>query len=172
MEISHPFPAQAEATFAAWDRRFAAYKFRSRRVVEWCASDAGPLRLLEAHTFSRLARTLRAREAHVALWRPKLPACAARTLADLLCGDAPTIETLALAEHFLLASLLHRLLAGALALPGARVTSFCRRFQAFAADYARKRPRVDAHRLLAKNRTTLSKRACARVLRCGHHHAY
>ena len=153
-------------------RKFAAWKFRSRLLVEWCAAADGPFELLERHTAARAARVLARRATRQRVVRAALPVRPAVAVADFLCGDARAIEVRVFAEHFLLGSFLHRKLASALGLLGARVTTFCTRLSAFASTYVAARPRVDFDGVLAKNKTTLSKRACAAVLRCDKRHRY
>ena len=152
--------------------KFAAWKFRSRLLVEWCAAADGPFELLERHTAARAARVLARRATRQRVVRAALPVRPAVAVADFLCGDARAIEVRVFAEHFLLGSFLHRKLASALGLLGARVTTFCTRLSAFASTYVAARPRVDFDGVLAKNKTTLSKRACAAVLRCDKRHRY
>ena len=154
-----------------WQRPMA-WKFRRRLLVEWCAAADGPFELLERHTAARAARVLARRATRQRVVRAALPVRPAVAVADFLCGDARAIEVRVFAEHFLLGSFLHRKLASALGLLGARVTTFCTRLSAFASTYVAARPRVDFDGVLAKNKTTLSKRACAAVLRCDKRHRY
>ena len=147
-------------------------RFRSRLLVEWCATASGPFALLARQTRSRARAVLARRSTRQRVLGAVLPVCPAVAVADFLCGDARVIEVRVFAEHFLLGSFLHRKLASALGLLGARVTTFCTRLSAFASTYVAARPRVDFDGVLAKNKTTLSKRACAAVLRCDKRHRY
>jgi len=54
-------------------RKFAAWKFRSRLLVEWCAAADGPFELLERHTAARAARVLARRATRQRVVRAALP---------------------------------------------------------------------------------------------------
>ena len=151
---------------------FPNWQFRSRLIVEWCATASGPFALLARQTRQRARAVLARRATRQRVLGAVLPVCPAVAVADFLCGDARVIEVRVFAEHVLLGSFLHRKLAEALGLLGARVMPFCAALSAFAEGYVADRPRVDFDGILAKDKTTLSKRACRRILRCDARHRY
>ena len=193
--MSHPVPAPIRAISLLTSRSSSAASTRwvctraakESEIPNFKGSYLGRFPLVSADfwTSDRLSersrsvdaflRNARARNTHVEATLNHPFAAQVRpavAVADFLCGDARAIEVRVFAEHFLLGSFLHRKLASALGLLGARVTTFCTRLSAFASTYVAARPRVDFDGVLAKNKTTLSKRACAAVLRCDKRHRY